>query len=224
MTGIVFVGEEVSPRPVRSFSQRLIVPLPVCPTQAKPRLEWGTLGTIGCQESDEHHRMESMKRRLAFFIAATITLGIGLGAAVRAWAQDEDEGPMSNMHFVVLREGNGKPVRNAAVVLHPVTRKGTQALGGMELKTDDEGKTGIDGIPYGPLRVQVLAPGFQTFGEDYQVNRAEMVITIKLKRPVGQYSSYGVQESKKADGKKADDKKADDSQGADKKSDAAKPQ
>ena len=146
--------------------------------------------------------METMKRRLAFFVAATIALGIGFGAAVCAWAQDEDEGPMSNMHFVVLREANGKPVRNAAVVLHPVTPKGKQAMGGLELKTDDEGKAGIDGIPYGPLRVQVLAPGFQTFGEDYKVNGADMVITIKLKRPVGQYSTYGVQETRKADGKR----------------------
>ena len=38
----------------------------------------------------------------------------------------------------------------------------------MELKTDAEGKANFDGIPYGVLRVQVLAHGFQTFGEDYR--------------------------------------------------------
>ena len=48
----------------------------------------------------------------------------------------------------------------------------------------------IDGIPYGPLRIQVLAPGFQTFGEDYRIDKAEMQITVKLKRPGGQYSIY----------------------------------
>jgi len=36
----------------------------------------------------------------------------------------------------------------------------------------------------------VLAPGFQTFGEDYQIDKAEMLITVKLKRPGGQYSIY----------------------------------
>jgi hypothetical protein len=61
-------------------------------------------------------------------------------------------------------------------------------MGGMELKTDNDGKTNIDGIPYGPLRVQVLAPGFQTFGEDYEIDRPKLEITVKLKRPKGQYS------------------------------------
>ena len=103
-------------------------------------------------------------------VVLAIVIGLGMGA-IATWAQDDEfEGPMSNMHFVVVLDSNGKPVKNAAVVLHPITRKGKQAMGGMELKTDSEGKTGIDGIPYGPLRVQVLAPGLQTFGEDYQVN------------------------------------------------------
>ncbi len=153
----------------------------------------------------------NMSRKLAV-LAVLAGLGMVMVGARAAWAQDdEDEGPMSNMHFVVVRDGNGKPVRNAAVVLHPITKKGKQAMGGMELKTDDDGKTGIDGIPYGPLRVQVLAPGFQTFGEDYQVNRAVMEITIKLKRPVKQYSTAGVQESaKKPDDKKAGDNKTEE--------------
>jgi hypothetical protein len=117
-------------------------------------------------------------------------------------AQDED-GPMSDLRFVVVRDYNGKPVRNAAVVLHPVNRKGKQSRGGLELKTDGEGRANIDGIPYGPLRIQVLAPGFQTFGEDYQIDMAEMLFTVKLKRPGGQYSIY----ENHGDAKKADDKR-----------------
>jgi hypothetical protein len=73
----------------------------------------------------------------------------------------------------------------------------------MELKTDNDGRTNIDGIPYGPLRVQVLAPGFQTFGEDYEINKPELQITVKLKRPGAQYSPG----ANNGDTKKADDKK-----------------
>jgi len=141
-----------------------------------------------------------MKKIFSVVSALMIVLGVGMiGSAV---AQDDD-GPMSDLRFVVVRDYNGKPVRNAAVVLHPVNRKGKQSRGGLELKTDGEGRANIDGIPYGPLRVQVLAQGFQTFGEDYKIDRAETEITVKLKRPGGQYSIY----ENHGDAKKADDKK-----------------
>jgi hypothetical protein len=128
-----------------------------------------------------------MKSISSMVMAVMIVLGVGLIGSARA---QDDEGPMSALRFVVVRDSDGKPVRNAEVVLHPVKRKGKQAKGEMELKTDAEGRTNIDGIPYGPLRVQVLAPHFQTFGEDYEINKAEMEITVKLKRPGGQYSIY----------------------------------
>jgi hypothetical protein len=141
-----------------------------------------------------------MTRRFLIVGAVVIVLVVGMiGSAV---AQDDD-GPMSDLRFVVVRDYNGKPVRNAAVVLHPVNRKGKQSRGGLELKTDGEGRANIDGIPYGPLRIQVLAPGFQTFGEDYKIDKAEMEITVKLKRPGGQYSIY----ENHGDAKKTDDKK-----------------
>ncbi len=127
-----------------------------------------------------------MKRNFSMVMVVAIVLGFGAGLA---WTQD-DEGPTSRLRFVVVRDSDGKPVRDAAVVLHPVKRKGKQAQGEMDLKTDAEGRTSVDGIPYGPLRVQVLAPHFQSFGEDYEINKAEMEITVKLKRPGGQYSVY----------------------------------
>ena len=140
-------------------------------------------------------------------IVSAVVIVLGVGIIGLAGAQDDD-GPMSDLRFVVVREYNGKPVRNAAVVLHPVNRKGKQERGGLELKTDGEGRTNIDGIPYGPLRVQVLAQGFQTFGEDYKIDKAEMEITVKLKRPGGQYSIYENHgEAKKADEKKPAEQK-----------------
>jgi hypothetical protein len=90
----------------------------------------------------------------------------------------------------VVKDDNNKPVRNASVVLHPVGKNGKQAKGGFQLKTDNDGKTESDGLPYGLLRVQVLAPGFQTFGDDYEINKPEMDIQIRLKRPTDQMSTY----------------------------------
>jgi hypothetical protein len=113
---------------------------------------------------------------LAFFL---IVSGLAAGASETA-----------ALSFLVIKDDSGKPVRNAAVVLHPVNSRGRQGRGGFELKTDNEGKTHFEGVPYGKLRVQVLAPGFQTFGDDYDIAEAERDITVRLKRPQKQYSIY----------------------------------
>lgn len=97
---------------------------------------------------------------------------------------------VSRVEFVVVRGYNGKPVRNASVVLHPVSKDGKQSKGGMELKTDAEGKTSLDAVPYGKLRIQAIAPGLQTYGDDVEINQPEQQITIKMNRPQEQYSIY----------------------------------
>jgi hypothetical protein len=103
-----------------------------------------------------------------------------------SWAQDD----MAVLNFVVIRDYNGKAIRNASVVMHPVEKNGKQSRGGLQLKTDAEGKASFDGVPYGKLRIQVLATGFQTFGDDYAIDKPAMEITVKMKRPQGQYSIY----------------------------------
>ncbi len=113
-------------------------------------------------------------------------IGIGLLAAMAAAGAK----PQSTLKFVVLKAHNGKPVRNASVVLHTVDKKGKQSKGGFQLKTDPEGKATFDGAPYGKLRVQVLTPGFQTFGEDFDIDEPELEIVIKLKRPQDQVTIY----------------------------------
>ena len=111
-------------------------------------------------------------------------------ALLAAGDQNKPSGQSSTIKFVVLKDDNGKPVRNAAVILHPVSGHGKQAKGGIELKTDSEGRAETDGLPYGMLRVQVIAPGFQTFGDDYTINQPEQDFTIRLKRPQDQYTIY----------------------------------
>src|SRR5579863_1486253 len=112
-----------------------------------------------------------------------------LGLAGTCWAKKKHES-LATVNFVVVRDENGKPIRNAAIVLHPVDDHGKQQRAGLELKTDPDGKTSYDGVPYGKLRIQVLAQGFQTYGDDYEVNEASLDITVKMKRPAGQYSIY----------------------------------
>ena len=139
-------------------------------------------------------------KRLGVPLLLGFVIWLAAASAVQVRASDKksqyDE-PVAALSFVVLKDDNGKPVRNAGVVMHSVGKNNKQDRGGLELKTDAEGKASFDGVPYGKLRVQVLARGFQTFGEDYEINQPTMEITIKLKRPDSQYSIYEDQQNDK---------------------------
>jgi len=131
-------------------------------------------------------------------LSSVLAIGLSLGFVVAVSASDKgSRDPVALLNFVILKDDNGKPVRNAGVVMHSVDKHGKQDRGGLELKTDADGKASFDGVPYGKLRVQVLATGFQTYGEDYEINQTTMEITIKLKRPAGQYSIYEDQQNDK---------------------------
>ncbi len=120
-------------------------------------------------------------RRTALFTALVAVLLTEVAAAQQG---------SSNLKFQVVKEQNGKPVRNASVILHSVDKDGKQGKGGLQTKTDAEGKCNIPAIPYGKLRVQVLAHGLQTYGEDVNINQPEQEFVIKLKPPQEQYSIY----------------------------------
>lgn len=96
----------------------------------------------------------------------------------------------ASLNLQVVKQVNGKPVRNAEVVLHLVDKDGHQQQAGLELKTHENGKAEANGIPYGKVRIQVIAHGFQTYGEDFDINQPNLEITIKLQKPAGQVSIY----------------------------------
>jgi hypothetical protein len=127
--------------------------------------------------------------RIWRFLLAFVALLV-LSGLLSAGEPNKPSGQTSVLKFVVVKDDNGKPVRNAAVILHPVKHDGKQAKGGFELKTDAEGKTETEDVPYGLMRIQVIAPGFQTYGDDYTISQPEQNITIRLKRPTDQYSIY----------------------------------
>jgi 5-hydroxyisourate hydrolase-like protein (transthyretin family) len=117
--------------------------------------------------------------------------------------------PTARIEVTILKDVNGKPLENAAVVFHPM--QGEKDTGNMELKTNEDGKTVIDVLPLGDtVRLQVIARGFQTYGEDYKVDKADMAIEIRMKRPGEQYSIYKIHDAGEVGGKSADPAPAKD--------------
>jgi len=96
---------------------------------------------------------------------------------------------------VVIKTQSGKPVERASVVVrfvegHSVVKLGKSVLTTFEMRTNQEGEVKIPQIPQGKIRVQVIAKGYQTFGQVFDVTEDEKTIDIKLNPPQQQYSAH----------------------------------
>lgn len=123
----------------------------------------------------------------ALLSISVLFLGVLTGSAQeRRGRKYKAPPPTARIEVTVLRADDGRPVENAAVIFHTLKEEGN-----MELKSNEDGKTVIDVLPIGETaRLQVIAHGFQTFGRDYPVDKANMSIEVRLKRPGGEYSVY----------------------------------
>ncbi len=138
-----------------------------------------------------------MYHRTNLWICALVA-GIGLSACSLALrAQDSNQhgrkykAPPASAHIevIVLKDFNGKPITDAHVIFHPT--EGDRDTGSLELKTDDDGKAVIDVIPIGDtVTLQIIADGYQTYGQSYKIDKAEMTMEVRMKRPGGQYTIY----------------------------------
>ena len=96
---------------------------------------------------------------------------------------------------VSVKNDSGKPVDRAGVIVRFVQGRNYIKLGKKirttyELRTNQEGEAGIPEIPQGTIRVQIIAKGYQTFGQDFEVTEPEKTIEIKLNPPQAQYSAH----------------------------------
>jgi 5-hydroxyisourate hydrolase-like protein (transthyretin family) len=142
--------------------------------------------------------MDSMQCRTLYRLSVFVAVcGLAVSALAAGAQQDNSKRgrkykappPFARIEVTILRDGSGKPIENAAVVFHAM--QGEKDKGNMELKTNEDGKTIIDVLPIGDtVRLQIIAKGFQTFGEDYKIDKPDVAIEIRMKRPGEQYSIY----------------------------------
>jgi hypothetical protein len=97
---------------------------------------------------------------------------------------------IADITLQLVKQTSGKPVKYATIVLHSIDKEGKEEKGGINLKSDGEGKAEYRGLPYGKLRIQVIAKGLQTYGEDFEIDQPTHDFMIKLQPPKDQYSIY----------------------------------
>jgi hypothetical protein len=89
----------------------------------------------------------------------------------------------------------GKPVDRASVVVRFVEGRSIRKLGKKvitkwELRTNQQGQAKIPPIPQGKIMVQVIAKGYQTFGQTFEIDEEEKTLDIALNPPQPQYTVH----------------------------------
>ena len=102
--------------------------------------------------------------------------------------------PMTKITIVVKTQ-SGKPVDRASVVVtfiqgHNIVKLGKAIHTTFELRSNQEGEATIPAIPQGKIKVQVIAKGFQTFGQIYEISQEEKTLDVVLNPPQQQYSAH----------------------------------
>ena len=90
---------------------------------------------------------------------------------------------------------DGKPIDRASVIVRFVSGRSVVKLGKgiithWEMRTNQEGVAKIPALPQGKFQVQVIAKGYQTFGDSFEVDEPETPLEVKLNPPQPQYSAH----------------------------------
>jgi len=136
--------------------------------------------------------MASLRRNLS---NRGLSLGILLGLILLASAAPAyAEVPMTKLTIHVVNDSD-RPLDRASVIVRFVQGRdyikfGKKIRETYELRTNQEGEATIPEIPQGKIVIQVIAHGYQTYGQTIDIDEAERTVNIKLNPPQKQYSAH----------------------------------
>ena len=103
--------------------------------------------------------------------------------------------PPSTTLRIEVKTLKDRPIERASVVLdfhgsRQVAKLGRKARTHWETRTNQDGVAKLPSIPQGKISVRVIAKGYQTFGQVFEVSEEEKTIEVKMNPPQSQYSVH----------------------------------
>ena len=103
--------------------------------------------------------------------------------------------PMTKIRVEVRKATTDKPVDRASVVVRfvegrSVVKLGKKIMTSYQMRTNQDGVASMPAIPQGKIQIQVIAKGFQTFGQIFDIGEEEKTVEVKLNDPQPQFSVH----------------------------------
>jgi len=130
-------------------------------------------------------RLCQQKHRILLPLCVPILVWTSL--ANWTWAQSEENG-QTNLTVVVTDAQTGQPINQARLTLEftepgdPTKLKRSKKLS-YSAKTNMQGHYKFPGIPMGTIRLIVTAERHQTFSKEFELEKENQEIEVKLKKP-----------------------------------------
>jgi len=101
----------------------------------------------------------------------------------------KDDQPTVKLRIELTGGDDSRPVPDASIYLRfqldPKAKKSKQSE--LNLKTNQEGVALSPPVPQGMILIQVIAPGWKTYGQWHDIEQAEQTLSIHLSRPTTNY-------------------------------------
>jgi hypothetical protein len=123
----------------------------------------------------------------------SVAVAMFLGTAwAFSFAADDDE--LTRL-TIEVKNIYDKPIERASVIVRFVEGRSIKKFGKKirtewQLRTNQDGIAKIPPIPQGDVLVQVIAKGYQTFGQKFRIEEEERTIEVKLNPPQPQFSAH----------------------------------
>jgi hypothetical protein len=129
-----------------------------------------------------------LKKIGLIFSCLSLCFAVGLRAQDKGdAAKGKDAAPAQDSRLTIIVTGgeDKKPVDSASVYVKFVEERklSKDKKIEMNLKTNQSGVCHVPILPPGKFLIQVIAEGWKTFGEYYDISQTEQTIHIELVRP-----------------------------------------
>lgn len=136
-------------------------------------------------------------------LSAILMAGLMLTGIMRAQSAPVEENPspsqapdetipkgkasaQATVKLKIMVTGNNKAVQNASVYVRYKLPDGLfhkDKMAELDLKTASDGSVKVPAVPQGKVLIQVIAPGWHTYGKWYDFDKDEDSVEIKLDPP-----------------------------------------
>lgn len=119
-------------------------------------------------------------------IFAVILVGAAAG-----FSQAKQDQPQTKLRIEITAGEKSVPVDMASVYIRYVITDASKELKDkkfeLNLKSNREGIASLPSLPRGKVTIQVIAPGWKTFGKIYELVDDEQTVKIHLEKPPSWY-------------------------------------